>query len=119
MYIFITTHNGTICRSVTEHTTVSDINESIREYGCELRNTCLIDNYNNIKISMLPSTFFTAAPLLLGGGNMTETNKMLALQQLKVKICRRCYANNAAKATRCRKAQCGHYGDLRMKKVLK
>lgn len=115
MQIFIRTHRNVLVKQIEESTTVEELNNMLEEYGVALSN---IYN-NNALVSNMNTEFFTATPVLCGGGNMTETNKMLALNQLKMKICRRCYARNAVKAVRCRKAACGHYADMRMKKVLK
>ena len=54
----------------------------------------------------------------LGGGtDYGAAEKEIATAEvLNVKICRKCFAHNDAKATYCRKKSCGHSNNLRMRK---
>lgn len=38
---------------------------------------------------------------------------------MKKKICRKCYSRNSIKNIKCRKKKCGHYKNLRLKKIKK
>ncbi len=59
-------------------------------------------------------------PQMVGGGkNMSEYGKSLAMKAIEKKVCRKCYATNSIRATKCRKAACGHSPNLRLKKMKK
>ena len=118
MQIFIKTHNKTLVREIDNNSLIADINADLmNRFNVKLSS---IYNEKQLATNVLSEMqTYMAVPMLCGGGNMTETNKALALAQLKMKICRKCYARNAIKATRCRKVMCGHHGDLRVKKMNK
>lgn len=72
---------------------------------------------------LVSSVFFDLAtinvnvPVLGGAKDLSEEDKLLALNRISVKICRGCYSRNAPKATVCRKKSCGHSKNLRLKKM--
>lgn len=118
MQIFIKTHNRVLSKKLAEEMTVSDLFTNIQ-------NTLGLRMAQMNNMSALCSDVFcngqtvVATPVMVGGGNMTEGNKLISLNALKMKICRKCYARNPLKADRCRKAACGHTNQLRLKKVIK
>jgi ribosomal protein L40E len=57
-------------------------------------------------------------PVLGGGKDMEEGDRMLASTALSCLICRNCYARNPLKAKHCRKRRCGHSPNLRPKKTI-
>jgi ribosomal protein L40E len=59
---------------------------------------------------------------LLGGAAKKVVDPIIAEMakkyRLNKKICRKCYAHLDPKSTVCRKRRCGHWADIRMKKLM-
>ncbi|ORD94681.1 RL402 [Enterospora canceri] len=118
MEIFVKTHRNTIAKQISKDATVQQLNDELEQaYGVHISSRfsrCMKvgDTFRNGEVVF-------GAPMLLGGGNMTEGNKLISLESHLIQICRICYARNSLKATRCRKASCGHSNKLRPKKMKK
>ena len=118
MQIIIKTPTKLIIRNFENSMKIAQLREEIRN-NMGLCISHMFNSVDNIKNVFRNGQIVYATPELLGGGNMTEGNKLISLNSLKTKICRKCYAHNALKATRCRKRACGHSNKLRMKKTVK
>ncbi|KAL6120513.1 hypothetical protein NUSPORA_02750 [Nucleospora cyclopteri] len=116
MQLFVRSHDRLSAVAISNEMTIEDFN------------TLLYDNFSaklspayhgRSKVNAVFRDLQTvnAIPQLLGGGNITEGDKLMSLNSLICKICRKCYARNAVKATTCRKSQCGKTNQLRMKKT--
>lgn len=98
--------------------TISELEESILS-------TCNVKFALDYKSSLPVSSVFAEnsilnlqIPVLGGGKELGDEVKELAMKQITVKICRKCYSKNSINADRCRKKSCGHSTNLRPKKML-
>lgn len=115
MQIFVRSSDKLRAFSVDENTTFGGLEQQVCTSGLfkfPYESSLLVSSvfHNN--------TIVTASVPVLGGAkDITQEDKALALDYIKIKICRDCYRRNAILAQVCRSKRCGHSANLRPKKL--
>merc|ERR1712235_7789 len=118
MQIFVKSSNKLSAVTLKEGMTIGELNQIInKDFGLML--SPLYASSANAICTFRPLQTVNVMPMLCGGGNITEGDKLMSLESLTCKICRKCYERNAVKAKTCRKKMCGRTNQLRMKKTAK
>lgn len=119
MQLFLRTPSGLRSIQVDEHMGINELVENIRNtsavYSFSLpysADKSVSDVFSHMQTIPVPE------PVLGGGMNLSDEDKILAMKAIKVMICRKCYSRNSLKATSCRKSHCGHSANLRPKKIV-
>merc|ERR1712126_276037 len=103
MQIFVKTHRETVARTVAADLSIKQLRDELMErHGLYI--SSIYGGSERVCEAFMDGQTILAVLAMLGGGNMTEGNKLISLNALEMKICRKCYARNAIKATRCRKS---------------
>ncbi|KAI5149829.1 ubiquitin-large subunit ribosomal protein L40e [Enteropsectra breve] len=119
MQLFLRSIDGIKCVNIEESQTIAQLQNIIMAmYNIpKFSLPYSADSPVNTRFSNF-ATVDVAVPVLGGGQDMTEADKVLAMASVTVQICRKCYARNSIKATTCRKKMCGHTNQLRVKKII-
>merc|ERR1711976_830388 len=133
MQIFVNTLDGSIIPvDVTGESTVSDVkNEIIMAANLDYASQKLIlggkllnDSTTMAELEIQDNCTIDLAVALQGGaGTKSQMDPVIIEMSKKYnhdkKICRKCYATLPPRAKKCRKRACGHWPDIRPRKVIK
>jgi ribosomal protein L40E len=131
MHIFVKTEASTIALEVEKDTCVGELMGLLAGEGMMEDNQYLVIggskarcDYTLESLGVAENTVIDLATSLQGGakdkGLLEPIVADLAFARFVLKkICRKCYATNSIKATKCRKRRCGHNPDIRLKKERK
>lgn len=131
MNIFVKAEAETVAIQVEKDTCVSEVVEVLVAEGymrenqkLDLAKSAFSADYTMNELGIQDNALIDLAVSLKGGAKDKSLLEPIIVELAKQsyqnkKICRWCYATNAAKATKCRKRKCGHWPDLRLKKERK
>lgn len=131
MHILVKTEENTISLEVERDTCVGELMGQLMAEGLMSENQFLVfssqkarQDYTLEQLGITDESVIDLNQAVSGGAKdkklLEPACQILAHTKfIKKKICRYCYATNSLKATKCRKRKCGHWPDLRIKKILK
>jgi large subunit ribosomal protein L40e len=131
MHILVKTEENTISLEVERDTCVGELMGQLMAEGLMSENQFLVfssqkarQDYTLEQLGITDESVIDLNQAVSGGAKdkklFEPACQILAHTKfIKKKICRYCYATNSMKAKKCRKRKCGHWPDLRIKKILK